>query len=640
MKLFVPGRICLFGEHSDWAGGYRRINAEIGKGYAVITGTNQGLHAEAKTHPTRLVVRSRLDTGEPVGPFQVPMEADALLEAAESGGFFSYAAGVAYQVLTHYRVRGLEIDNFQTDLPVRKGLSSSAAICVLVARAFNRLYDLKLTVRGEMELAYNGEITTPSRCGRLDQGCAYGNRPVLMTFDGDRLDVREVSVPKDMHFVIVDLRASKDTREILARLNRCYPFAEDDTQRAVQQYLGPINTRIVHEAVEALRAADAERLGALMTEAQREFDCHLQPACPSQLTAPVLHGVLNHELVRPLVYGGKGVGSQGDGTAQFVARDRESQERLAEVLEKDLGMSALLLTLRPARRVRKAVIPAAGFGTRLFPATKAVKKELFPVIDRHGRAKPAILAIVEEAVSAGIEEVAIVVQSQDRELFEEIFCTPPPIENFNKLSRENQQYCSYLMDIGHRVTFLAQDAQEGLGHAVHCARQWVGGEPFMLLLGDHLYAADGDESCARQLLNVYERVGRSVVGLKVTPGEDVPSFGCVTGSWEEPGSVLGITEFYEKPDPEYARQHLHVEGMNENEFFTVFGQYILEPTVFDYLDEHIRLNIRERGEFQLTSCLERLRREAGFLGYVVKGRRFDIGTPADYRQTLIDFVSV
>ncbi len=639
MNLFVPGRICLFGEHSDWAGGYRRINAEIGKGHAVITGTNQGLHAEVRTHPTKLIVRSTLDNGERVGPFQVPMEPGALLEAAEAGGFFSYAAGVAYQVLTHYRVRGLEIDNFHTDLPVRKGLSSSAAICVLVARAFNRLYDLKLTVRGEMELAYNGEITTPSRCGRLDQGCAYGNRPVLMTFDGDRLDVREVSVPRDMHFVIVDLHASKDTREILSRLNRCYPFAEDDVQRNVQHYLGPVNARIVGEAVEALHDGDRARLGALMNEAQREFDCNLQPACPSQLTAPVLHDVLGHPDIQPLVFGGKGVGSQGDGSAQFIARDAACQEQLAALLEERFHMSALMLTLRPARRVRKAVVPAAGFGTRLFPATKAVKKELFPVIDRSGRAKPAILAIVEEALSAGIEEVAIVVQSQDRELFEEIFCTPPPIENFNKLSREHQQYCSYLMDIGQRITFLAQDVQEGLGHAVHCARPWVGAEPFMLLLGDHLYASHADESCARQLLNVYERVGRSVVGLMVTPGEQVQSFGCVTGTWEESGTVLGITEFSEKPSADYARQHLRVEGLGENEFFTVFGQYVLEPTVFDYLDEHIRLNMREKGEFQLTSCLERMRRESGFLGYVVKGRRFDIGTPGDYRQTLIDFVT-
>ena len=207
MKIFVPGRICLFGEHSDWAGGYRRINAEIEKGYTLLTGTDQGIYAEVEPHPTALVLTSVTPDGEKRGPYEIPMESRALLEEAQRGGFWSYVAGVAYQILTHYHVRGLVIDNYRTDLPVKKGLSSSAAICVLTARAFNRIYDLKMTIRGEMELAYQGEITTPSRCGRMDQGCAFGNRPILMTYDGDHLDVTELQTPEDMYFVIVDLQA-------------------------------------------------------------------------------------------------------------------------------------------------------------------------------------------------------------------------------------------------------------------------------------------------------------------------------------------------------------------------------------------------------------------------------------------------
>ena len=193
------------------------------------------------------------------------------------------------------------------------------------------------------------------------------------------------------------------------------------------------------------------------------------------------------------------------------------------------------------------------------------------------------------------------------------------------------------MDIGRRVTLIPQDVQEGFGHAVYCAREWVGNEPFMLLLGDHLYSSDGDVSCARQLMDVYERMGRSVVGLKVTPAEQIRQFGCVGGEWMEDGSVLSITEFAEKPDPAYAREHLRVSGLGEDKFLTVFGQYVLSPQIFDYLEEHIELNIREGGEFQLTSCLDRLRQEDGFTGYVVKGRRFDIGLPEAYRQTMIDF---
>src|SRR5512136_1502326 len=174
-------------------------------------------------------------------------------------------------MFSNYHVRGLVIDNYKTDLPIKKGLSSSAAISVLAARAFNRVYDLKMTTRGEMELAYLGEITTPSRCGRMDQGCAFGNRPVLMTFDGDRLETSELLVTRPLYFVIVDLQARKDTLEILNRLNRCFPFAENEVERGVQELLGPINQRLVHQAIAALQDSDAARLGALMTEAQNLF---------------------------------------------------------------------------------------------------------------------------------------------------------------------------------------------------------------------------------------------------------------------------------------------------------------------------------------------------------------------------------
>lgn len=277
------------------------------------------------------------------------MQPKALLDEAQKGGFWSYIAGVAYQVLTNYQVRGLVINNYKTDLPIKKGLSSSAAISVLAARTFNRVYDLKLTVRGEMELAYMGEITTPSRCGRMDQGCAFGNRPVLMTFDGDRLDTHELQVSREMFFVIVDLRSHKDTLEILNRLNRCYPFAKNEIERNVHELLGPINKRIVHQAVEALRESNAQRLGALMTESQDHFDRYAIPACPEELAAPVLHHVLNFEPLKPHMWGGKGVGSQGDGSAQFIARSADAQQAVVDMVERELGMSCLKLTLRPSQ---------------------------------------------------------------------------------------------------------------------------------------------------------------------------------------------------------------------------------------------------------------------------------------------------
>ena len=517
MKIFVPGRVCLFGEHSDWAGGHRRVNSQIEKGYTIITGTDQGIHAEVEPHPTSLVLTSVTPQGEKSGPCEILMEPKVLLQEAQRGGFWSYIAGVAYQVLTNYHVRGLVINNYRTDLPIKKGLSSSAAVCVLAARAFNRVYDLKLTTRGEMELAYQGEITTPSRCGRMDQGCAFGNRPILMTYDGDRIDVTELSVRADLHFVLVDLGAHKDTMEILARLNHAYPFAESELERGVQELLGPVNKRIVQQAVEALHSSDAQRVGRLMVEAQEFFDRYATPACPEELTAPVLHRLLHYRPLGPHIWGGKGVGSQGDGTAQLIARSPDDQRAAVEIIERDLGMTCLPLTLRAGQRVRKAVIPAAGFGTRLFPASKASKKELFPIIDRDGIAKPVILYLVEEALGAGVEEVILIVQESDLAYFSAFFNVQLTIENYNKLPGHFQEYARRILEIGHHISFAVQPAQEGFGHAVYCTREKVGNEPFLLVLGDHLYRSDSDRSCARQLIDSYGRHGTSVVGLRRTP---------------------------------------------------------------------------------------------------------------------------
>jgi len=638
VKLFVPGRICLFGEHSDWAGGYRRINAEVEKGYTLITGTDQGIYAEVESHPTSLILSSTTEEGERVGPYEIPMEPGALLDVAQEGGFWSYIAGVAYQVMTNYHVRGLVIDNYKTDLPVKKGLSSSAAICVLTARAFNRVYDLKLTIRGEMELAYMGEITTPSRCGRMDQGCAFGNRPVLMTFDGDRLDTVELQVEDELYLAIVDLGAEKDTMEILNRLNRCYPFAENEIERGVQELLGPINKRITHQAVNALSDADGETIGKLMGEAQGFFDRYATPACPEELTAPVLHKVLDHEPLKPHIWGGKGVGSQGDGTAQFIARSQADQQAVIEILERDLGVECLELTIRPGQQVRKAVIPAAGFGTRLFPATKATKKELFPIIDQDGIAKPAILLIVEEALEAGLEEVIIIVQEDDLEDFRSFFNSQVSIENYNKLPPHFKEYAQRLLEIGRRVSFVAQPNQEGFGHAVYCAREAIGDEPFLLMLGDHLYRSTKEDSCAKQLLEAYKQHGINVLGLRWTPEDQIANFGTVAGVWLEENRLLNVTEFAEKPTIDYARNNLLIPGITGKEYLTVFGLYIIKPMLFEYLEEHIAHNVRERGEFQLTSALDRLRQEDGFLGLVMEGRRFDIGLPQHYLETLQTFV--
>ena len=330
MKLFITGRLCLFGEHSDWAAQYCPLNTNLEPGYAIVVGTNQGIYATVEQN-SNLIVK----TVNQSQSLELAMEENLLQAMAQTENFYSYVAGVAYQALTRYQVGGLAIDNYLMDLPVQKGLSSSAAICVLVARAFNRLYDLGLTIEAEMDLAYWGERTTPSQCGRLDQACAYGNQPILMTFNGQNQAIEPLNVGQDLFLLVVDLAGNKDTQVILAQLNQCYPVPSSQQQAAVQNYLGKVNGELVRQAVLAIKQGDSAKIGALMCQAQAEFDRATIPICPAQLSAPLLHQLLNHPPLQPYIFGGKGVGSQGDGTAQFITLDPHSRKQAIAIIKQD-----------------------------------------------------------------------------------------------------------------------------------------------------------------------------------------------------------------------------------------------------------------------------------------------------------------
>lgn len=316
-KLFVSGRLCLFGEHSDWAAQYG-----IHPGYCVVIGTDQGLVAEVAPSED-FCIESRIpdahgrDSGR-TRMMRCPMELAALQAAAEDElEFFRYGAGTAHEVLRAWQAPGgLELRIRNMDLPLRKGVSSSAAVCILVAKAFDQLYRLGMFPHELMEAAYRGEILTGSQCGRMDQACIYGKVPVLLTFrKGADPRVEPLSPGGEIPVFFVDLAGRKDTVRILTDLRRAYLVGED-----LQRGLGAENERVVRRACRLLADGDVRGLGELMTEAQEIFDTLVAPHSPEQLASPLLHELLACGELAQHVWGGKGVGSQGDGTAQFVAR--------------------------------------------------------------------------------------------------------------------------------------------------------------------------------------------------------------------------------------------------------------------------------------------------------------------------------
>ncbi len=351
ITLFAPGRLCLFGEHSDWAARFG-----LHKGFCIVVGTDQGISAIARPAEDLTFETPIPDSlGRPTGKThqtQWSADSDTLLAAAKDPDeFFRYCAGVAHQMITRFEsVGGLDLRVTSMDLPLRKGVSSSAAVCVLVARAFNEVYGLGLFPHELMELAYLGETLTGSQCGRMDQACIYGETPVLLTFEKDN-DIRvEPIFPADeVSMFFVDLGGRKDTVRILSDLQDAYESSPD-----LQSALGLDNERIMRAAYHATCDGDAEALGELMTEAQSVFDAQVAPHSPDELASPLLHELLAMDAIQSHIYGGKGVGSQGDGTAQFVARsERDRLQAIGRIESAYPQMKCFELTLQ--RHVRNSV---------------------------------------------------------------------------------------------------------------------------------------------------------------------------------------------------------------------------------------------------------------------------------------------
>ena len=480
---------------------------------------------------------------------------------------------------------------------------------------------------GEMNIAYVGELRTASRCGRLDQACAFGVKPNLMIFDGDEVEVKTLNVKKHLYWVFADLCAEKDTIKILRDLNKGYPFASNEMEEREQKALGEVNQRIISLAIKYMAEGETEALGKLMSEAQALFDTAVAPMCPEELTSPKLHEVLRDPIIQPWVFGGKGVGSQGDGSIQFLAKDKECQQKVIDYLNSQ-GMKAYPLTLKPVHTVRKAIIPVAGFGTRLYPATRGLKKDFFPIPDKDGMVKPVILILLEELIKSGIEEVCLVLGSEEERIqYRDFFETPLSEEHLRKLNPEMQEYENHIISIGKKLSYVYQQDKRGFGHAVYQAADFANHEPVLLLLGDTLYRTDSNKPCSLQLIEKYEQYNKLMVSVHPIPLAEVSRYGILSGTWEDKNeTVLNISKMLEKPKASYAEEFLGVKCKDgERKYMSVFGQYILTQEVFEQLRTDIENATDSPKEIELTTAMDKVREQYGMIGVQLQGRMFDMG---------------
>lgn len=266
------------------------------------------------------------------------------------------------------------------------------------------------------------------------------------------------------------------------------------------------------------------------------------------------------------------------------------------------------------KKVRKAIIPAAGLGTRFLPATKAMPKEMLPIID-----KPTIQYIVEEAVASGIEDIIIVTGKGKRAIedhFDNAFELESNLMEKNKFDLLEKVQASSKVDIH----YIRQKEPNGLGHAVWCARKFIGDEPFAVLLGDDIVQAK--TPCLKQLIDEYNQTLSSVIGVQTVPENETHRYGIVDPSGQT-GRRYQVNRFIEKPTMGTAPSNL-----------AIMGRYILNPEIFMFLEQQEK---GAGGEIQLTDAIQKLNEIQRVFAYDFEGKRFDVGEKLGFVKTTIEF---
>ena len=256
------------------------------------------------------------------------------------------------------------------------------------------------------------------------------------------------------------------------------------------------------------------------------------------------------------------------------------------------------------KKIRKAVIPAAGMGTRVLPATKSMPKEMFPIVD-----KPAIQYIVEEAVNSGIEEI-LIITNRGKGIIEDHFDYSPELEQVLLKGGKNEFYdtVTAIPKLAN-ITYVRQKETKGLGHAISCAKSFVGDEPFAVLFGDDVIV--GEDPAVAQLIRVYEKYGKGVLGVKEVPKSEIHKYGSLKVDRLE-GNVFSCTDMVEKPATE-------AEVLS---YYSILGRCVLPPEIFSIL-ETVKPGVG--GEIQLTDAMKVLARTVGMTAVDFTGVRYDMG---------------
>lgn len=267
------------------------------------------------------------------------------------------------------------------------------------------------------------------------------------------------------------------------------------------------------------------------------------------------------------------------------------------------------------RRIKKAVIPAAGLGTRFLPATKAQPKEMLPIVD-----KPTLQYIIEEAVESGIEEI-LIITGKNKKSIEDHFDKSVELEL--ELEKKGKiELLQKVQEISNMISiyYIRQKEPNGLGDAIHCAKSFIGNEPFAVMLGDDI--VDSETPCLKQLIDIYDEYRTTVLGVQKVNEQDVDKYGIISAKHIE-DRVYKVKDLVEKPEIDKAPSNI-----------AILGRYIITPEIFNILE---KLPPGKCGEVQLTDALKILSKKEAMYAYVFRGKRYDVGDKLGFLEATVDF---
>ena len=283
-------------------------------------------------------------------------------------------------------------------------------------------------------------------------------------------------------------------------------------------------------------------------------------------------------------------------------------------------------------KIKKAIIPVAGLATRVYPMNKITKKAFFPIYDQ-GRIKPVIIKLIEELDLSEIEEIYLIIEKNDKMLYESLFQSIS-LKIYEKLSEQDQKYDDKLNELSKKIRYIIQEEQLGFGHAVYLARDYIGTEPCILVLGDTIYKSNEQRSCVEQLLDYYDKDENIIIGLQNIEKEELKYYGISCGRWiNKKKTKLLIDEIVEKPSIEYAQKHLLIDG----KFYGNFGNFIITKEVFEELEKIIKNPINSGEEYQLMTAFENLIGKIQVKGLKINGISYDVGNIKAYLRTMREY---